>query len=164
MYNSKAPISLGCDCLRWVWMRRTFQNVYVNLREFLISSHKSQGLALVLMKFWTCSKNLCSKFSLKMIQQSSQVSRILLNLVSASQRVREMKDNFVRGLATYDIKSWLIGRQNENLAFKWETMCKLVYHGVWQNFKLIENKMQTNCNKTKIGPNVHECRKNSRWI
>ena len=92
---SKACISLGCDSSRQN-ANGILQNVSKRSRWFSISSRESQDVALVSLEFWTCSKNSCDKFYLKIVTESSRLSRTLLNLVSVSQKVWQMWDNFVR--------------------------------------------------------------------
>ena len=81
--ETKACISLGCDSSRQN-ANGILQNVSKRSRWFSISSRESQDVALVSLEFWTCSKNSCDKFSLKIVTESSRLSQTGLEPFSIS--------------------------------------------------------------------------------
>ena len=107
--------------------RGSFQNVSKHSRVFSISSHESQWFAHMSLEFaifFKCSKKIAkqihSQNSHRVVASFSNPSRILLNLFSVSQKVREMWDKFVRGWRpmklTYDwletkMRIWHSGRE-----------------------------------------------------
>ena len=93
----KACISLGCNSSRQN-ANGILQNVWKRSRWFSISSLESQDVIGV------APLNMFKKFVRQIFSQNSRIvvavvsnrSRTLLNLVSASQKARQMRDNFVR--------------------------------------------------------------------
>ena len=115
---------LATNCERH--SRGHFQNVSKRSRVFSTSSHESQWFDYMSLEFAIFkmikkfARQFVSKNSHRVVAGISNPSRILLNLVSVSQKVREMWDKFVRGWRpmklNYDwletkMRIWYSGRE-----------------------------------------------------